>query len=179
MFVAQMALDVVPEYARISLRAVDTVVARFLEQPAQLERTLDQGFRAMQGRQPALAEYMAAEIAQLPLPRVQGLAYFLAVFTYRSFEEAFGPRLARIELRDINRMLERLITDSELRSQWASGVTYSEDAIAIGQPALVQLLREEIDRAARDEPEIAWEAIDPFYESLLVAVLTLTNAVAP
>jgi hypothetical protein len=179
MFVEQIALDVVPDYARISLRAVDAVVARFLEQPAQLERTLDQGFRAMQGRQPALAAYMAGEISQLPTLRVQGLAYFLAVLTYRSFEEAFGARLSRVELRDINRTLARLIADSELRAQWAAGVTYSEDAIAIGQPALVKVLRAEVDRAARDEPEIAWEAIDPFYESLLVTVLALTNAVAP
>ncbi len=92
---------------------------------------------------------------------MQGLAYFLAVLAYRSFEEAFGARLARIELRDISSMLARLITDSELRAQWASGVTYSEDAIAVGQPALVKVLREEIDRAAGDEPEVAWEAIDP------------------
>jgi hypothetical protein len=179
MFVEQVALDVVPEYARISLRVVDAVVSRFLQDPARFERSLDHGFHAMQARQPALAEYMAGEISQLPAARVQGLAYFLCVLVYRSFEEAFGARLARVELDDINGMLARLIADSELRAQWASGVTYSEDAIAVGQPALVNVLREEVDRAASDEPEIAWEAIDPFYESLLVVVLALTHAVAP
>jgi hypothetical protein len=76
------------------------------------------------------------------------------------------------------RMLDRLIADGELRSGGA-GAFYSEDAIAVGQPALVGVLRDEVDRAVRDDPEAPWEALDAFYESLLVMVLVFTQAVAP
>ena len=58
-------------------------------------------------------------------------------------------------------------------------MSYSEDAIAVGQPALIGLLRTEVDRAVQEQPDAPWEALDPFYESLLVMVLVLTHAVAP
>lgn len=179
MFVERVALQAVPEYARIPPDAVDAVLSRLLYEGGGLERALRSGYRGMEDRQPVLADYVASELAELAVPRVQNLAYFLSIFVYCTFEDSFGARVARVHLSDINRTLARLVADGELRSEWVRGTTYSEDAIAIGQPALVCRLRAEIDRVVNDEPEVAGEELDHFYESLLVMVLVLTHAVSP
>jgi hypothetical protein len=179
MFVERVALDPVPSYARITPGVLSAVLAEMLADAGTLSRALDGGFRDMESRQPCLADFIGSQVAELPAPHVQALAYFLAVLVFRVFDEAFGLRLGRVQANDVMRMLERLIADGELRSGGAAGAFYSEDAIAVGQPALVGLLRDEVDRAVRDDPAAPWEALDAFYESLLVMVLVLTQAVAP
>ena len=179
MFVERVALDAVPAYAQVAPAVLSAVLKQMLGRPEALSRALDAGFREMESRQPCLAKFISGDVAELPGPRVQALAYFLAVLVFRVFEEAFGARLGTVRMPDVTHMLDRLIADGELRSGGAAGSSYSEDAIAIGQPALVGLLRSEIDRAVHDEPEAPWEALDAFYESLLVMVLVLTQSVAP
>jgi len=179
MFVERVALDSVPAYARIAPSVLTAVLTRMVGQPQALARVLDAGFREMEQRQPCLAKYVSEEVAGLPGPRVQALAYFLSVLVFRAFEEAFGARLGAVNTNDLMHMLDRLIADGELRSGGAAGPSYSEDAIAVGQPALVGLLRTEVDRAVEDDPDAPWEALDAFYESLLVMVLVLTQSVAP
>jgi hypothetical protein len=180
MFVERVALDEIPVRARIEPAVLQSVLVQLGSEPRGLRRQLDRGFHDLQARQPCLADFVAAEIAQLPGQRVQALGYFLAVLVYRVFEEAFGNQLGAVQLPDMSRTLEQLVTDSQLRSEGAGGSSYSEDAIAVGQPALISLLRSEIDRAVSKHPdEPRWDAFDPFYESLLVLVLVLTRAVAP
>ena len=179
MFVEPVALVPTPAYARIAPNVLVTVLSSMLDKSRVLPRALDAGFREMESRQPALSAFLADEIAKLPDPRVQGFAYFLAVLVFRAFESSFGVRLGRIQTRDMTHMLERLIVDGQLRSGGAAGASYSEDAIAIGQPALVGLLRSEVDRAISRDPQAPWEALDDFYQGLLVAVLVLTEAVGP
>lgn len=180
MFVEPVALQPTPAYARISASVLESVLVRLGGSVGfrERKRALRASFRELERQQPALADYVASEVSELEAARVQALGFYLAVLVFGAFQEAFGPRLARVELTDINRMLALLIADSELRACAALGKTYSEDAIALGQPALVSLLRVEVDRAVHAAPEEAWEAIDPFYESLLVMVLALTQAVA-
>ena len=174
MFVERVALDAVPGSARVEQATVDAVLARLVRDPEGLRA----GFLDMEQRQPCLAAYVAHELSELQLPEVQAEAFFLAVLVFRAFEEAFGAGLARVELPDVNRALTRLIADSELRAEHVRGATYSEDAIAVGQPALLCCLRAHIDRAVNRRPELAWESLDGFYESVLVMVLVLTHAVA-
>ena len=101
------------------------------------------------------------------------------MLVFRAFEEAFGPRLSRVDLVDIDRMLALLIADSEVRAWAALGKTYSEDAIAHrANPRWYRSCARGRSRGAGGTGR-SWEAIDPFYESLLVMVLTLTQAVAP
>jgi len=178
MFVERVALDAVPGYARIAQGPVDAVLSRLLRAEHGQVRTLRAAYLEMEQRQPRLAAYVAHELSELQLPEVQTAAYFLSVLVYRAFEEAFGARLSRIELPDINRALARLVADSELRAEHVRGKTYSEDAIAVGQPALLCCVRAQIDRAVQSQPDLAWESLDLFYESLLVMVLVLTQAVA-
>lgn len=179
MFVERVALSVVPGHARIAQATVDHVVSRLVRDPEGLPRALRTGFLEMEQRQPCLAAYVAHELSELQLPEIQAEAYFLSVLVFRAFEDAFGARLGRVELSDVNRTLARLVTDSELRAQHVRGATYSEDAIAVGQPALLCCMRGHIDRAVDRRPELAWESLDQFYESVLVMVLVLTQAVTP
>lgn len=177
MFVEPVALDDVPDHARILPSVVDVVGRRVFCGSSERVRTLGGGFRLMEQRQPALAAFVAYELSELVSPQLQEVAYGLSVFVFSAFDEAFGLRLRRVELSDINRALSRLVADSELRSTWVRGNSYSEDAIALGQPALIGCLRAEIERTISRQPEIEWENLDRFYESLLAMVLVMTQAV--
>jgi hypothetical protein len=179
MFVEPVALEVVPAYARVAQTAVDTVAKRVCRVGSAVDKQLSGSFRRMEQRQPALAAFVAYELSELASQPLQTVAYRLSVLVYGAFDEAFGPRVGRVELTDINRALSRLVADSELRSVWVPGNTYSEDAIAVGQPALVARLRAEVDRAVASQPALEWENLDRFYESLLAMVVVMTHAVAP
>lgn len=179
MFVEPVALDVVPAYARIAQSVIDMVQKRMGRVSPSVDKLLAGSFRHMEQRQPALADFVAYELSELASQVLQSVAYRLCLLVFSAFEEAFGARVGRIELSDINRALSRLVADSELRSVWVPGNTYSEDAIAVGQPALVACLRAEVERAVADQPTLEWDNLDRFYESLLAMVVVLTHAVAP
>ncbi len=180
MFVQPVALLPMPEYARVAPPVLTSVLTRMLADPEALTAALDDGFRTMEQRQPELAEFMSAELSLVDGPRPQALAYFLSVLVYLAFEEAFGARLSTVCRVDITQTQDSLVTDGELRSGGAAGASYSEDAIAMGQPALIQLLRSEVDRAVEEAPEeVAWQRMDAIYETLLVELLALTHAVVP
>lgn len=179
MFVEPVALDVVPSYARIAQSVVDAVIRRVGRVARDVDKLLAGSFRRMEQRQPALATFVAYELSELASQQLQSVAYRLSVLVFSAFEEAFGARVGRVELSDINRALSRLVADSELRSVWVPGNTYSEDAIAIGQPALVACLRAEVERAVASQPGLEWDNLDRFYESLLAMVVVMTHAVAP
>jgi hypothetical protein len=180
MFVQPVALPPMPEYARVAPPVLTSVLKRMLADPQALTCALDDGFRAMERRQPELAEFVAGELSQVDGPRPQALAYFLAVLVYLAFEEAFDARLSVVASLEIAHTLDRLVTDGELRSGGAAGASYSEDAIAMGQPALIALLRSEVDRAIEESPQdLGWQHMDAIYETLLVELLVLTQAVAP
>jgi hypothetical protein len=179
MFVEPVALDVVPAYARIAQSVVDIVLKRIGRRASDVDKTLAGSFRQMERRQPALAAFVAYELSELSSQPLQSVAYRLSMVVFAAFEEAFGPRVGRVELGDINRALSRLVADSELRSEWVPGNTYSEDAIAVGQPALVACLRAEVERGVSSQPDLQWDNLDRFYESLLAIVVVMTNAVVP
>ena len=178
MFVQSVALEAIPEYARVAPTVLTSVLSRMLADPDALTLALDDGFRAMESRQPCLAEFVSGELAVIDGPKISAVGYFLAVLVYLAFEEAFGDRLGRVQNNDVLQTLDRLVTDGELRSQSTDGASYSEDAIALGQPALIALLRSEVDRALEDAPNTASERIDALYEMLLVELLALTRVVA-
>lgn len=179
MFVEPVALDIVPAYARIAQATVDAVAKRVWRPGSAIDQHLSGSFRRMEQRQPAIAAFVAFELSELASQTMQAVAYRLCVLVYGAFEEAFGSRVRQVELTDINRALSRLVADSELRSQWVPGNTYSEDAIAVGQPALIARLRAEVDRAVASQPALDWDHLDRFYESLLAMVVVMTHAVAP
>lgn len=186
MFVENVAFEPVPEYARVHSDVLGQVRARLLAQPS-LASALDSSFRAIERRQPAIANFVAHDLAGIDAASAQGVAYFLAMLVVLSFEEAFGRRLGCIELGDLRLALDRLLADGEVRACSGPGRFYSEDALALGQPAIVKLLRAEFDLAlgampgASGSEQDAAEAaqLEAFYQTLLVLTLALTQAVAP
>lgn len=182
MFVEPVAFETVPPYARVDADVLSTVRRRLLGTSSSLGPTLDAAFRAMERRQPAIASFVANDLAVIDDAAAQGVSFFLAVLVVDAFEEAFGHRLGCVELADLRQALERLIADGELRGTAGAMRFYSEDALALGQPAILKLLRAELDAALDATPpeqDGVGPALDRFYETLLVLTLALTQAVAP
>jgi len=178
MIVQPVALAPVPAHAVVEQTIVTAILDRITPDITALRRGLDAGFHDIERAHPALSEFLAAEIAKLESAAGQSLAYFLSVLVYLSFREAFGSRLANISSDDVRRHHTNLLTDGTLRHAGISHGTYSEDQITIGQPALVRMMRREIDRAS-SEDGIPWSALDPLFEALLVEVLLLSESVSP
>lgn len=149
---------------------------------AQLQRELDAGFRRLELRQPDLAAYLAHELARAEAAAAQTLGYFLFVFIHEAFAEAFGGRLGPVSVRELRRLASRLIADGELRGTAAFGDSYSEDLIALGQPSLVPLVREEVDRVIDDlqlDARGAEASAGSVHEAALLEIVALSHAVAP
>lgn len=187
MFVDHVAFESVPDYARVQSDVLRDVRSRLLHEPS-LAAALDTAFVAIERRQPAIANFIAHDLATIDAASAQGVAYFLAMLVVLSFEEAFGRRLGCVELGDLKHSLDRLITDGELRAGGRAGRFYSEDALALGQPAIIKLLRAEFDVALSSLPKNAeseceaadlTKQLETFYQTLLVLTLALTQAVAP
>lgn len=187
MFVENVAFEPVPDYARVTSDVLREVRSRLLREPS-LAAALDAAFVAIERRQPAIASFIAHDLAGIDAPAAQGVAYFLSMLVVLSFEESFGRRLGCVEIADLSESLDQLLTDGELRASGNAGRFYTEDALALGQPAILKLLRAEIDvamgrlpRNAESEREAAelTKQLETFYQTLLVLVVTLTHAVAP
>ena len=186
MFVENVAFEPVPDYARVQSDVLRQVRARLLAEPS-LAGTLDSSFRALERRQPAIASFVAHDLAGIDAPTAQGVAYFLSLLVVLSFEEAFGQRLGCIELADLTLALDLLLADGEVRARGSAGQFYSEDALAVGQPAILKLLRTELDvalhamsgTAGNERDAIESAQLEAFYQTLLVLTVALTHAVVP
>lgn len=178
MFVQPVALHPIPAHARVDQTAITNVLERMSGGHAALQGALDGGFRRMELRHPALADFVAEELSLLSGSAPQTLGYFLFVVVYLAFHQEFGERLGPLSEDALSLTRARLLTDGELRDAGTAGDSYSEDLVAVGQPALVRLLRTEIDRALSEAPGNAdWREAEPPYEALLVEILGLTSAV--
>jgi hypothetical protein len=186
-FVENVAFEPVPDYARVQSDVLREVRSRLLREPS-LAAALDAAFVAIERRQPAIASFIAHDLAAIDAPSAQGVAYFLAMLVVLSFEEAFGRRLGCVDLGDLSWSLDRLLADGEVRAGGSAGRFYSEDALALGQPAIIKLLRAEFDVALSSLPKNAesegeavqlTKQLESFYQTLLVLTLALTHAVAP
>jgi hypothetical protein len=172
MFVQRVALETVPGYAVVDQATVAHVLRSLTG--ADLRSELDRVFRRVELQQPALGEFISGELDAIDGAAGQALAYFLFLVVYEAFEEAAGPRLGVITHSDLERCFNRLIVDGEVRRASCDGHSYSEDVIALGQPALMALINDECDRASEMTPDV-----DRIFEGLLVELLVLTEAVAP
>jgi hypothetical protein len=145
-----------------------------LSDEAELQQRLDAAFRQLEAEQPALAAFLSDELIEIDAPAGQGLAYFLFMLVFRAFRDGFGPRLPEVAGREIERAVQRLLADGEVRSQTCIANSYSEDAMAIGQPALMRVIQDELEHAPDEAGELA-----PIMQALLVEILAFTHAVLP
>lgn len=172
-----VALDPVPRWAVVDHDCVARVVER-VTQENDAQALLEAAFARLERRHPALAELLGAELDVAESPSARTLSYFLFLIVFMSFEEAFGSRLDGIDDDDLRRARDQLLTDGELR---AAGPleSYSEDAIALGQPAVMRLVHGEITRMLDGHETRAPFDVEPIVRLLLVEVLALSASVAP
>lgn len=186
MLIAEGALERVPAYAVVPEHVVDAVM-RELRGGAGQRGGLDRAFRALELEQPALAAFLAEELADLQSPAAQALAFYLFLAAGSAFRSAFGARLHAISERDLDGALDLLLADGEVRSQTCPAGSFSQDRVACLQPALMDALLEELEighaalaksgsGAGPDAPE---SEVDPILQVLLVQIVALTRAVAP
>jgi hypothetical protein len=173
MWIQAGALAPVPSYAVIADDALKGVVQRFADH-SLLQRSLDDGFRQLEREQPALAGFLSQELHDLEPQAAQALAYFLFLLVFMAFREGFGARLREIGADDIESAVEQLLTDGEVRSRTCLAQSYTEDIVALGQPALMRIVQGEIENAPDEAGELA-----PIVQAVLVEVVALTHAVAP
>jgi hypothetical protein len=171
MLIQAGALSPVPRWAAVPERAVAEALRR-LTGEAGMQPRLDAAFRRLESEQPELAAFVAGELAELEQPQAQALGYFLFMLVYLAFEEAFGRRLRALEGDELEQALAQLLADGEVRGAACRFGSYSEDAIALAQPALMTLLRGEVEDAARQQTDV-----DAIMQAALVQILALSGAV--
>jgi hypothetical protein len=172
MLIQPGALPTVPRHAVVPEQVVMMVLRRLTEREA-IQPTLAAVFRRLETQQPALAEFVASELAELEEPQAQALAYFLFLAVFMAFRDAFGARLCTIVREDLESVLDRLVLDGEVRCRACPAESYSEDAVAIGQPSLMRLVRAELGA------DPALSCSDTVLQGLLIEIVALTAAVAP
>lgn len=164
------ALEAAPSYATVPEHVVLRVV-RGLAADDDARPRLDRVFRKLESEQPVIAEFLASELAAFEDASTQAIGYFLFLSACASFSEAFGPRLGEVAESDLDRALETLLADGEVRSQRCLAGSFSQDVVARWQPALMALVQDQIADSG-DAPEV-----DTVLQVLLVLVVALTRAV--
>jgi hypothetical protein len=173
MLIQKGALSTVPRYAVLAEDAVARVLPPLADQTV-LQQELDASFRQLEAEQPALAAFLADELNEFELPAAQALAYFLFLLVFRAFREGFGARLPAVAEREVEQALQRLLADGEVRSRTCIANSYSEDMVALNQPALMRVIQAELEHAPDEAGELG-----PIMQALLVEILALTHAVLP
>jgi hypothetical protein len=170
MLIGHGALEPAPGYAVVPEHSV-LAVLRELGDDDLLRTRLDRQFRRLEAEQPTLADMLSSELTGMDAPG-QALAYYLFLTVCAAFRDAFGARLGEVGDIDLDRAIETLLADGEVRSQTCIAGSYSQDVVALWQPAVMRLVHAEVD-AAREAADA-----DPVLQVLLVLIVALTRAVA-
>jgi hypothetical protein len=170
MLIGHGALEPAPGYAVVPEHVVRAVL-RELGEDELLRVRLDREFRRLEAGQPTLADMLSSELHGIDEAAGQALVYYLFLTVCAAFREAFGARLGEVGDRDLDRAIETLLADGEVRSQTCIAGSYSQDIVALWQPALMRLVNAEID-ASEDAAQV-----EPVLQILLVLVVALTRAV--
>jgi hypothetical protein len=177
-FVRKAALRPVPRHAAIDEVAIAQVEEQLGDEGDALQRTLDEAYREMDRRQPALASWLAEQVAARNDEVAQSLGYFLVVTVYMAFREAFPTRLDAVDEAELKLAIDTLAADEELRANDPSEVLESDDLVMMTQPVVLHFVQHHLDQAieqAGDEPDL--EAFDHVYRAILVEVISLSHAV--
>ena len=177
-FLRKAALRPVPAWAVVDEVALEGLEVSLGEADEDLQRALDNGYREMDRLQPALAEWLAAQVSSRSDELAQSVGYFLVVTVYMAFREAFPTRLDAVDLAALTLALETLEVDEQLRANDPTEVFESDDVVAMGQPPLLTFVQHHFDEAlaqADGSPDL--EAFDIVYRAILVEVIALSHAV--
>jgi hypothetical protein len=171
MLIGHGALEPAPRFAEVPEHVV-LAVLRDLGDDDGLRVRLDREFRRLEVEQPTLADMLSSELSGLYDGAAQALAYYLFLIVCGAFRDAFGARLGLVGELDLDRAIETLLADGEVRSQTCRAGSFSQDVVALWQPSLMRLVHTEID-AARTTVQA-----DLVLQVLLVLLVALSRAVA-
>lgn len=178
MFVRKAALRPVPSYATVEDRWVHTMEQALDDDEERLQEALDRGFRDLDSRQPAVAQYVSNLLAQVTDELAQAVGYFLSVTVFLAFREAFPTRLEVATDDDIAMAEATLDADEELRVDDPEEALETDDIVAMGQPAIVAFVQHHVEQALEqggEEVDVA--AIEKVYRGILIEIITLSHAV--
>lgn len=176
-FIRKSALREVPKHAIVDELAISSVEEQLSDESESLQRMLDSNYREMDRRQPALADWLAEQVASHHDDLAQSLGYFLVVTVYMAFREAFPTRLETVEDDSLQFAIDTLAADEELRANDPDEPLETDDVIAMGQPSLVHFIQHHLDQALNQSDGTELEAFDHIYRSVLVEVISLSHAV--
>lgn len=176
MFLRKAALRPVPTYAVVGAHFIELIEESFDDE--ELQQLLDTGFRDLDNRQPALATFLAEQLADGTDELVQSLGYFLSVTIYLAFREAFPRRLSEIDVRGVQIAAETLAVDEQIRANDPTEVLDSDDVVAMGQPALLSYVQHHVQEALEQcSGEVDLDELDEIYRAILIEVIALSHAV--
>ena len=177
-FVQKAALRPVPRHAVVDDVAIGAVEEQLGEGRDALQVALDETYREMDRKQPALSRYLADQVSGRDDDLAQSLGYFLVVTVYMAFREAFPTRLSEVDETQLAFAVDTLAADEELRANDPAETMESDDVVAMGQPAVLNFVQHHLDEAleqAEGTPDL--EAFDHVYRAVLVEVIAFSHAV--
>ena len=173
------ALRTIPRHAVVDAHTIHALESSLDEEDETLQDALDRGFSDLDRRQPAMAGWLADQLARTRDELVQSLGYFLTVTVYMAFREAFPTRLHEVDEDALRMANDMLAVDEELRAADPTEVLDSDDVIAMSQPALVHYVQHHVDEALdQADGEIDLDELDRVYRAILVQVIALSHSVA-
>ena len=179
MILSRAALRPVPAFARVDNHAIEAVEQALEEGDEDLQAFLDQHYRQLELNQPALSEWLSAELASVRDELVQSLGYFLLVTVYMAFAETFSSRLTEIDAQGVVLAEQSLLVDQEVRANNPRRVVESDDIVAMDQPAVLAFVQHHVDEAlSQSDDDIDLGDLERIYRAMLVEVISLSHAIA-
>lgn len=186
LFVRKAALRPVPPWAVVDENAIGAVEDSLGDDSdeggteSELQSALDGAYREMDRLQPALARFLAEEVAEREDDLAQPVGYFLVVTVHMAFREAFPTRMKEIDQNALEVAIATLDADEELRKDDSAEMMESDDVVAMTQPALLHFVQHHLEQALEQAGgESDLEAFDTIYRAVLVEVVALSHAVLP
>jgi hypothetical protein len=186
LFVRKAALRPVPPWAVVDENAIGAVEDSLGDDSdeggteSELQSALDAAYREMDRLQPALARFLAEEVAEREDDLAQSVGYFLVVTVHMAFREAFPTRMKEIDQNALEMAIATLDADEELRKDDSAEMMESDDVVAMTQPALLHFVQHHLEQALEQAGgESDLEAFDTIYRAVLVEVVALSHAVQP
>lgn len=137
--------------------------------------------------QPELA-IQVNRILERPLDETaRALGFYLCACLWMGFEEAFGPRLARVSREALHATEESIRLEEELRREHAEEPLDLEDVVMLEQPEIVEWVHEHVDaatdvsldEATGDTSEVDVDDLHLVYRTALTLALALSYGVSP
>ncbi len=180
MWVRRAAIRPVPPYAKVAAPDVERVEDSLSSDDPESEERLTEALGRFESTQPALSARVAIALGRPLDETALALGYFLSIAVWMTFEASFGERLGEVHESDLDASSQALSLDEELRRDAPDEAVDTDDVVAMGQPAMVEFVREHVEvalEAHADDVEL--DDVDAIYRLILLEIVALSHAVRP